>query len=167
MKLIAAVDRCWGIGLKDNLLVRIPEDHKRFRQITTGNVVILGRKTLAGFPNGLPLTDRTNIVVSRNEDFSVRGAEVVHSKEELLEKLKEYDSDSIYIIGGGSIYEMLCDYCDTAYITKLNYRYQADTFFPNLDKKDNWEIVDESDEQTYFSIEYNYVTYRNNSPKPL
>ena len=167
MKLIAAVDRCWGIGLKDNLLVRIPEDHKRFRQITTGNVVVLGRKTLAGFPNGLPLTDRTNIVVSRNEDFSVRGADVVHSKEELLEKLKGYDSDSIYIIGGGSIYEMLFDYCDTAYITKLNYRYQADTFFPALDKKENWEIVDESDEQTYFSIEYNYVTYRNNSPKPL
>ena len=55
MKLIAAVDRCWGIGLKDNLLVRIPEDQKRFREITTENVVVLGRKTLAGFPNGLPL----------------------------------------------------------------------------------------------------------------
>ena len=62
---------------------------------------------------------------------------------------------------------MLCDYCDTAYITKLNYRYEADTFCPNLDKMDNWEVVDESDEQTYFSIEYNYVTYRNNNPKPL
>ena len=167
MKLIAAVDRCWGIGLKDNLLVRIPEDQKRFREITTENVVVLGRKTLAGFPNGLPLLQRTNVVVTRNQDFTVRGAEVVHSKEELREKLKEYDSDSIYVIGGGSIYEMLCEYCDTAYITKLNYRYEADTFCPNLDKMDNWEVVDESDEQTYFSIEYNYVTYRNNNPKPL
>ena len=167
MKLIAAVDRCWGIGLKDNLLVRIPEDQKRFREITTENVVVLGRKTLAGFPNGLPLLQRTNVVVTRNQDFTVRGAEVVHSKEELIEKLKEYDSDRIYVIGGGSIYEMLCEYCDTAYITKLNYRYEADTFCPNLDKMDNWEVVDESDEQTYFSIEYNYVTYRNNNPKPL
>ena len=85
MKLIAAVDRCWGIGLKENLLVRIPEDQKRFREITTENVVVLGRKTLAGFPNGLPLLQRTNVVVTRNQDFTVRGAEVVHSKEELRE----------------------------------------------------------------------------------
>ena len=167
MNLIAAVDENWAIGNGDSLLVRIPEDQKRFRQITTGKVVVLGRKTLAGFPNGLPLKERTNIVLSRNPDFDVRGAIVVRSKEELLEKLKEYNSDDIFIIGGGMIYEMMCDYCDTAYITKLNYKYQADTYFPNLDEKDNWEIVSEDEEMTYFSIEYNYVTYKNKCPISL
>ena len=167
MNLIAAVDANWAIGHQDRLLVRIPEDQKNFRKITTGKVVVLGRRTLAGFPNGLPLKERENIILSRNPNFEVRGADVVRSKEELLEKLKGYNSDDIYIIGGGMIYEMMCDYCDTAIITKLNYKYQADTYFPNLDLKDNWEMIEEGEEMTYFSIEYNYVTYKNKSPKSL
>ena len=85
MELIVAVDNNWAIGNKDNLLVSIPEDHKFFRQVTMGNVVILGRKTLAGFPNGLPLAGRDNIILSRNQNFSVKGGIVVHSEEELFE----------------------------------------------------------------------------------
>ncbi len=167
MKLIAAVDNNWAIGNNNNLLIRIPEDQKFFRKMTTGNVVVLGRRTLSGFPNGLPLKDRVNVVLSANPDFNVRGAEIVRSFDELKEKLKEYGSDSIFIIGGGMIYNMLFEYCDTAYITKINYKYQADTYFPNLDDNPDWELVEESEEQTYFSVEYNYLTYKNNNPKPL
>ena len=119
MKLIAAVDKNWAIGHKDSLLVSIPEDQKRFRSITTGHTVVLGRKTLAGFPNGLPLKNRTNIILSANPEFSVRGdnAYIVRSEQELFTKLKELDSDDVYIIGGGTLYKMMEPYCDEAIIT--------------------------------------------------
>ena len=167
MNLIAVVDNNWAIGNAGSLLVKIPEDQKRFRNLTTGKAIVLGRKTLAGFPNGIPLAERTNVVLSGNPNFNVRGAEIVNSVDALFEKLKEYNSDDIFVVGGGMIFEMLYDYCDTAYITKLNYKYQADTYFPNLDLNENWEVVEESDEMTYFSIEYNYVTYKNKCPKLL
>lgn len=169
MKLIAAVDKNWAIGNKDSLLVSIPADQKRFREITTGHAVVLGRKTLAGFPNGLPLKNRTNIILSANPEFEVRGdnALIVRSEQELFDKLKELDSDDVYIIGGGIVYKMLEPYCDTAYITYLDYSYQADTYFPNLEAMDNWEMIEESEEQTYFSLEFYYRTYKNKAPKQL
>ncbi len=167
MKMIANVDNNWAIGLKDSLLVNIPADMKRFREITSGHTVVLGRKTLAGFPNGLPLKNRRNIILSTRSDYEVRGAEVVHNKEELFELLREIDSDDIYVIGGGSVYKMLEPYCDTAYITKVDYSYQADTYFPNLEKLENWELVDEGEEQTCFSMIYYFQEYRNKSPKKL
>ncbi len=164
MNLIVAVDNNWAIGNKGNLLVSIPEDMKFFRKVTMDNVVVLGRKTLAGFPNGLPLKGRDNIIFSRNLGYKVDGADVVHSKEELFEKLKEYKDRDIYVIGGGSIYEMLLPYCKYAYVTKIDYAYEADTYFPNLDKLENWELIEESDENTYFSIEYYFYKYENTNP---
>lgn len=161
MNLIVAVDNNWAIGNKGDLLVSIPEDHKFFRQTTMGNVVVLGRKTLAGFPNGLPLKGRDNIILSKKEDYKVKGATVVHSKEELLELLKEYKDREIYVIGGGMIYEMLLPYCKYAHVTKINYNYEADTYFPNLDKLDNWKVVADSDEHTYFDLEFYYYKYEN------
>ena len=169
MKLIAAVDNNWAIGNKDSLLVSIPADQKRFRQITTGHTVVLGRKTLAGFPNGQPLKNRYNIILTQNPEISFDSDEVdvVHSYDELFEILRVMDTDDIFIIGGGSVYKALEPYCDTAYITKLDYCYQADTYFPNLDEMENWEEVEESDEETYFNVIYTYVTYKNKSPKPI
>ena len=164
MNLIVAVDNNWAIGNKGELLVSIPEDMKFFRKVTMGNVVILGRKTLAGFPNGLPLKGRDNIIFSKNPNYKVDGATVVHSKEELLEELNNYNDKEIYVIGGGSIYEMLLPYCKYAYVTKIDYKYEADTFFPNLDSLDNWKLIEESDENTYFSIEYYFYKYENTSP---
>ncbi|MBO4863372.1 MAG: dihydrofolate reductase [Eubacterium sp.] len=164
MKLIAAVDKKWAIGYKDKLLVSIPADQKNFRNETMGHTVVLGRKTLSGFPGGLPLKGRRNIILSTRENYQVRDAEVVHSEAELFELLKTIDSDEIYVIGGGSVYKMLEPYCDEAIITKLDYSYQADTFFPDLDQKENWHITDISEEQTCFSIEYHYVRYKNESP---
>ena len=169
MKLIAAVDNNWAIGNKDSLLVSIPADQKRFRQITTGHTVVLGRKTLAGFPNGQPLKNRYNIILTQNPEitFDSEEVDVVHSMEELFDILRVMVSDDIFIIGGGTVYKALEPYCDTAYITKLDYNYQADTYFPNLDEMGNWEIVEESDEETYFDICYTYVTYKNKSPKQI
>lgn len=159
MNLIVAADTNWAIGNKDKLLVSIPNDQKHFRQETTGKVVVLGRKTLSTFPQGLPLRNRTNIILSRNPQYTVKGALVVHSLEELLEELKKYPSEDIYIIGGESIYRQMLPYCDTAHVTKIDHVYQADTYFPNLDKDPEWEITADSDELTYFDIPYQFLRY--------
>lgn len=160
MNLIVAVDANWAIGNKDRLLISIPNDHKHFREETTGKVVILGRKTLQTFPQGMPLKNRTNIILSRNPDYSVKGAEVVHSLEELMEQLKQYNSQDVYVIGGDSVYRQLLPYCDTAHVTKIDHIYQADTYFPNLDQDPEWEITADSDELTYFDIPYQFVQYQ-------
>lgn len=165
MDLIVTVDKNWAIGNKGDLLVTIPEDYKYLRQITAGNVVVLGRKTLAGFPNGLPLAGRDNIILSANKNFEVRGGKVVHSKEELFEILKLYNEKNVFVIGGGKVYEMLLPYCEYAYVTKIEYSYEADTYFPDLDKLDDWTIVADSDEYTYFDLEFYYYKYKNSNPK--
>ncbi len=159
MNMIVAVDANWGIGNKNNLLVRIPADHKMFRNETTGKVVVLGRKTLETFPNAKPLPNRTNIILSTNPDYRVKDAEVVHSIEELLEHLKKYNDEDIYIIGGASVYEAMLKYVDTVHVTKIDHEYEADAFFPNLDKDENFKITAESDEQVYFDITYSFVKY--------
>lgn len=160
MKLIVAVDNNWAIGYNNQLLVSIPNDHKMFRKNTVNKVVVLGRKTLETFPQGQPLANRTNIILSKNKDYKVNGAITVNSIEALLEELKKYPSDDVYIIGGDSIYKQMIDYCDTAIVTKVDHEYQADAYFPNLDKLPGWKIVDESEEETYFDLEYKFVTYK-------
>lgn len=160
MKAIVSADRNWGIGYKGNLLVSIPSDMRFFREMTQGHVIVVGRKTLATFPNGIPLAQRTNIVLTTDRSCKIRGAVVVHDKEELLEELKKYPEDEIFVVGGGMVYEMLLPYCDTAYVTKLDMAYQADTYFPNLDKDPAWELTEESEEQTCFDIEFTFTTYK-------
>ncbi len=159
MNLIVAVDANWAIGNKNELLIRIPNDHKHFREETTGKVVVLGRKTLETFPQGLPLKNRTNIILSTNPNYQVKDAIVVHSVEELLEELKKYADEDIYIIGGDSVYKQMLPYCDVAHITKIDHAYEADAYFPNLDEDEDWEITAESDEQTYFDIAYTFLKY--------
>ena len=159
MNLIVAVDENWGIGNKNELLVRIPADMKFFRQETTGKVVVLGRKTLETFPQGLPLKNRTNIILSSNPSYQVKDAIVVHSVEELLEELKKYNEEDIYIIGGESIYKQMLPYCKVAHVTKIDHAYEADAHFPNLDEDEAWEITADSDEQTYFDITYHFLKY--------
>ena len=161
MNLIVAVDENWAIGNKNELLIRIPADHKNFRQETTGKVVVLGRKTLETFPQGLPLKNRTNIILSSNPDYKVKDATVVHSMEELLEELKKYPDDSIYIIGGESIYRQMLPYCNVAHVTRIDRTYEADAYFPNLDNMPEWEITADSDEQVYFDTTYHFVKYEN------
>lgn len=165
MNLIVAVDENWAIGNKNDLLIRIPADHKMFRQETTGKVVVLGRKTLETFPQGLPLKNRTNIILSTNPSYKVKDAVVVHSVEELLKELEKYNTEDIYIIGGESIYRQMLPYCDVAHVTKIDYAYTADAYFPDLDQLPEWEITADSEEQTYFDIAYRFVKYERTKPE--
>ena len=159
MKAILAADKNWGIGYNNRLLVSIPSDMKFFRQTTTGKVVVMGRKTLESFPNGLPLKNRTNIVLTANPDYDVKDAVIVHSKDELLEELKKYNEDDIYVIGGESVYRMMLPYCDTVLVTKIDRAFQADTHFPNLDEMEEWTLTEESEEQTCFDLEFRFTKY--------
>lgn len=159
MNMIVAADRNWGIGNKNKLLVSIPADMKFFREMTTGNVVVMGRKTLESFPNGLPLVNRTNIILSRNADYKVKNALVCHSVEETLETLKNYPDESVFVIGGEMIYEQFLPYCDTVHLTKIDHAYEADAHFPNLDERKDWRLAADSEEQTYFDLEYTFLRY--------
>ena len=159
MKLIVAVDKNWAIGKNGKLLVSIPADMKFFRETTTGNVGVMGKNTLNSFPNGLPLKNRVNIVMTTNRSFDGKGADVVYSLEDVLEEVKKYDTDRVYVIGGAAVYEQLLEYCDTAYVTYIDYAYEADRYFPNLDKMEEWKLEEESEEQTYFDVEYYFRKY--------
>ena len=159
MNLIVAVDNNWAIGNKNKLLVSIPNDMKHFREETTGKVVVLGRKTLETFPQGQPLKNRTNIILTKNKNFKVKDAIVVHSLEELLDELRNYEDEDVYVIGGDSVYKQLLPYCRVAHVTKVDHEYEADTYFPNLDRDPEWQITAESDEQTYFDLPYQFLKY--------
>ena len=159
MNLIVAVDKNWGIGYQNKLLVSIPEDMKFFRSETSGKVVVMGRKTLESFPNGLPLKNRTNIVLTKNPGYHVKGAVVCHSVEEVLEELKKYSTEDVYIIGGDSIYKEFLPYCDVAHVTRSDHAYEADAFFPNIEEMPEWVLTGESEEKTYFDLEFAFCRY--------
>ena len=159
MQLIVAVDRNWAIGYQNKLLVSIPNDMKNFRKVTTGNVIVMGRKTLESFPQGQPLANRINIVLTHDAKYEKKGTIVVHSVEALLDELKQYEEETVYIIGGESIYKQLLPYCQKAIVTKIDDSYQADTYFPNLDEAEEWEMTQKSEEMTYFDIEYYFCMY--------
>ena len=159
MNLIVNVDKNWAIGYGGKLLVSIPEDMKFFRSETTGKVVVLGRKTLATFPGGQPLKNRTNIILTRNPEFTAKGAVVCHSVEETLEELKKYPSEDVYIIGGDTIYRQFLPYCDTAHVTRMEHAYDADAWFPNLDEDPEWGLTGQSEEKTYFDLEFTFCRY--------
>ena len=90
---------------------------------------------------------------------------VVHSIEQLIDELKSYPDDCIYIIGGDSVYKQMLPYCDKVYVTKIDREYEADTYYPNLDEDPDWKIVFESEEQTYFDTTYTFVDYERVKPQ--
>lgn len=159
MNLIVNVDKNWAIGLGSKLLVRIPQDMKYFRSMTTGHVVVMGRKTLESFPESKPLPNRVNIVLTRDRGYQAPGALVVHSMEELKEELKKYSGEEIFVIGGGQVYRELLPLCDKAYVTKVDRAFDADVYFPDLDQDPQWKMTKVSEEQTYFDLEYVFAVY--------
>ena len=160
MRLIAAVDSNWAIGNKGELLVSIPQDKKQFQELTMGGVILGGRKTMEGLPGGTTLKGRKNVILTRKQDYRYSDAVIVHSIEEALEEIKAYPEEQIYIIGGEQIYRQFLPYCNRAYITKIDYHYEADTHFPNLDEDPEWEMTHISDEQTYYDLEYYFTIYQ-------
>ena len=145
MNIIVNADKNWAIGKNNSLLVRIPADMKYFRQMTEGNIVVMGRKTLESFPQGRPLANRVNIVISHNPDYQVKDAIVVHSVEEAMQESKKHEGE-VFVIGGESI-------------SRADHVYEADTWFPDLDKNPDWQKTAETDEQTYFDLEYVFAKY--------
>ncbi|MBR2937568.1 MAG: dihydrofolate reductase [Oscillospiraceae bacterium] len=151
MELIVAVYDDWGIGADGTQPIALSADRKFFRETTRGAMVIVGRKTLADFPGGRPLPNRVNVVLTR-QDITIDDVVICHSPEEAVELAKT--AQRAMVIGGGSIYEQMLPYCDTAYVTKVHARPESDTFFPNLDADPRWEMS-----QVLQSGEENGVVY--------
>jgi len=163
MNVIVAVDRKWGIGYDNKLLFDIPEDMKFFKDMTDGKIVVMGYNTLLSLPGGKPLKNRTNIVICDNKDFKQDGATLCYSIEEALDKLREYDPNDVFVMGGQGIYEQLLGYCKTAYITKVESVEKADRHFPNIDDLDNWELISQSGQKEYNGLKYTFCKFRNNN----
>ena len=159
MNIIASADKNWGIGKEGDLLYNIPEDMKFFRETTTGNVVVMGRATFMTFPGPKALPNRVNIVLTKDESWSAPDVIAVHSVEELFELLKNYDSDSVYVIGGSIVYDLLLPYCDTAYVTKVDSLKEADKYFPNLDEKSEWKLDYISEVSEHNGVNFRFTTY--------
>lgn len=154
---IVAVDNNWGIGFNGDLLEHIPEDLKYFKQLTTGNTVIMGRKTWDSLPNK-PLPNRTNIVITNNTNMEGQ-AEFMDLTDAMLYFIYN-KNDDIFIIGGGKIYEELLPMCNRVYVTKIFKDHdQVDTYFPNLDESDEWAPAMQSALHTYKDLTYQFWQY--------
>jgi dihydrofolate reductase len=163
MKAILSADLNWGIGCGGNLLQRVPDDMKHFRRMTAGKVVVMGRETFESLPGKQPLKDRINIVLSRSAAFDDDRLIVCRSVDELFEKLKNYDPDDVFVIGGESIYTQLLPYCTEAFVTRFEKVYTADRHFPNLDTMENWALAEESERYFYNDMGFRFLRYVNKS----
>ena len=160
LKMIVAVADGWAIGYKGDLLARISTDLKRFKELTTGHAVLMGYNTLLSLPGSKPLKNRENIVLFPG-DPGIDGVRVVHSLEEAVDTAFSIKDKDVFVIGGGSVYNQMLPYCDTAYITKIDKHYDADTFIPDLDALPDWYVAEESEQ--YHDTDgtpYRYVTYK-------
>ena len=141
MQIIVAVDNKWGIGKKNDLLFSLKEDMKYFREKTLNKTVVMGYNTLLSFPNSKPLKNRNNIVLCP-PDVTREDLTVTHTLEELSQVLSQIETEQIFIIGGAMFYKTMLPYCEYAYITKVDADGGAEVFFENLDKMDNWELIE-------------------------
>ena len=155
MNLIVAVDENWAIGKGGDQLVYISADLKRFKELTLGHPVILGRKTLATFPGGRPLKGRRNLILSATPGYTVEDAEVFPNVDSLLAAAPE----DAFVIGGESVYRALLDKCDTAYVTKILTSFPADRYFPDLDKLPDWAVSETGEILEEDGIRFQYITY--------
>ena len=164
-KAIVAVDKNWGIGKDNSLLISIPEDMKFFRSTTMGAVVIMGRKTLESFPGGKPLKNRDNVIITNNQDYAPEGVSVIHDIEKLPQQIEEMFPEKtaeghVFVIGGASIYRQLLKFCDTVYVTKIDKEFEADAFYPDLDADPEWKITECSDDKKWEDLTFRFVTYK-------
>ena len=165
MNAIAAVSLDWGIGKDNNLLFHIGEDMKRFRALTTGGTVIMGRKTLDSMPGGKPLPRRRNIVLTRQEDFAREGVEVARSQEEVLRLTAGEDPEKVWVIGGGEIYRQLLPYCRLCWLTRVYARPESAVFFPDLDTLPQWQVLRSGAIVSDGTWDYQFIEYINQESK--
>lgn len=168
MQAILHCDKNWGIGRKNDLMFKLPEDMKYFKAMTTNEVVVMGSNTLMSFPNSKPLKNRTNIVLWPNGDKEKAKKEnflLVESLDELFGALEAFNSEDVFIVGGAMMYRTMLPYCDTVYLTKVDADGNAEVFFPNLDEMANWEMITESEPLIDNGYPIRFTIYRNNDVK--
>ena len=165
MNAIAAVSLDWGIGKDNDLLFHIGEDMKRFRALTTGGTVIMGRKTLDSMPGGKPLPRRRNIVLTRQADFAREGVEVARSPEEVLRLTAGEDPEKVWVIGGGEIYRQLLPYCRLCWLTRVYARPESAVFFPDLDTLPQWQVLRSGAIVSDGTWDYQFIEYINRESK--
>lgn len=156
MKLIVAADRNWAIGNKGGLLCHLPNDLKYFKEKTLGKTVVMGRKTLESLPGGRPLKNRKNVVLTRRRDFLPEECIVASSVEDILAR----DDADMMVIGGESVYRQLLPYCESCYVTRIDSVFEADTYFPDLDSDENFNLAWQSEEYEENGIRYRFTEYR-------
>jgi dihydrofolate reductase len=169
MKAIVAADLDWGIGYRGQLLERIPEDMKLFKSLTYDHVIVMGRKTFESLPGG-PLPGRCNVVITGDPLYTVDDPTVIITSlgEPLMKFLKSvHKSRDVFVIGGGEIYNQLLQYCDTIYVTRIQNRYTADTYFKNLDSDREFRLVSASDGIKYKDFYYNFLRYERRQEKKI
>lgn len=167
MNAIVNVNPHWGIGKDGKLLVFVPADLRRFSDLTTGKTIVYGRKTLATFPEGKPLPNRENIILTKNKNFTMEGAIVCHGLDELKSLLRDRYSENVFIAGGESIYKLLVPYCEKAYVTFSYTELKADAYFPNLNNKENWLVTSIEPTQIEGKVPFRFVEYTNEKPEKL
>lgn len=155
LTMIAAAAKNDALGKDNDLIWHISEDLKRFKRLTSGHAIIMGRKTFESMPKALP--NRTNIVLTNKKDYQPEGATVVHSLEDALALVK--DDSQPFIIGGGEIYRLFMPYCDRIELTRVHQNFEADVFFPEIDLNQWKEIarenIEATNEQPYH---YSFIT---------
>lgn len=160
MNLIVNVDKNWGIGNNNKLLVNIPDDLKYFKEKTLNSVVVMGRKTLESLPNGKPLPERINIVLSKDVNFTRDDVIICRDYDELFVEIKKYGKE-VFVIGGASIYNGLMRFCEKAFVTKVDSSFEADTFINNIDELGYFKVEEESEIHEFEGTKYQYIEYKN------
>ena len=165
IRAIVHADKEWGIGKNNDMMFSLPKDMKFFRETTMGHIVVMGGNTLRSFPNGKPLKNRTNIVLSRGQ---VRDDCIIVSTFDALKKaILERENEDIYVIGGGVIYKELLPYCEEILVTKVDAIGGAEVFFPNLDEDENFTCIYEGEPIDDNGLTIRFTTYKNNNLKKL
>lgn len=164
---IVACDSRWGIGCNGCLQQRIGSDLRRFRALTLGKVVIYGRNTLDTFPGGKPLAGRINLVLRRRAEGPIEGAEFFSDMEALHQRIRTlkqegYEENDFIVIGGGTVYEQLLPYCDVALVTQFESMYEADVWFPSIDRSPDWYLDSCGQWLTENDVRFRYLTFRRN-----
>ena len=155
--MVAAIAENNALGKDNDLLWHLPDDFKRFKQITSGHYIIMGRKTFESFPK--PLPNRTHVIITRQKEYHPEGCIVVDSMEKAIEVCPKHED--IFIIGGGEIYNLGMDFADSIELTRVHENFEADTFFPEIDKN-KWQLISEeyhpADERHKFDFSYQTFT---------
>ena len=156
---IVAVNEDWGIGYNNDLLEHIPADLQYFKAVTIGRVVVMGLNTWNSLPKK-PLPNRLNIIIEPTEYYKESDESIVHMDLETFLDMSKGMGMEYVVIGGGSIYKQLLPYCDRVYVTKIYKKHEnVDTYFPNLDETNEWEVIPIDDVETYKDFSYQFWRY--------